>query len=277
MGGEPSPLTQLDAEAGEISHRLPSATQDGRAVIYTAVRYGGNPDWSSARVMVLRLETGESRVLVEGGSDGRSCPSGHLLFARDGRLMATRFDLKRLEVQGEPVAVWNGLVHSVQTGGSKRETGAAQYAVSRDGLAVFAPGSVWPEAQNKLVWVNRKGNEEALALEPRAWLSVRIAPDRRGALLTTIYPPSAVWYYDFERKTLRRQTHAGRVVFAAWGPGAEEFTYGCDGEGRGLYTKSLDSGPGRGEKLAVGVSDLSFPSSWSRTTTDWLSSRTRRP
>jgi eukaryotic-like serine/threonine-protein kinase len=261
VGGEPRPLTEPDAK-GEVGHRLPSALPGTRAILYTAVRYVDYPDWSVARIVALRLDTGERRVLVEGGSDGRYAASGHLLFAREGRLLAARFDPGRLEVRGEPAPVWDGVVHSVHTGHVQSETGAAHYGVSRDGLAAFSPGSVAPEARREVVRVDREGREEPLGAERRHWLSARLSPDGRRALLTTNYPPRAVWLYDFERGILRRQTFEGRALFAVWGAGPEEFTWGADPEGpMGVYVKALDSGAGPGEKLATEWEGPQVPSS----------------
>ena len=47
------------------------------------------------RIGVLSLRTGERRVLFEGGTYARYVPSGHLVYARAGELLAVPFDLKR--------------------------------------------------------------------------------------------------------------------------------------------------------------------------------------
>ncbi|MEJ2080543.1 MAG: hypothetical protein P8Z74_21550, partial [Acidobacteriota bacterium] len=225
VGGEPKPLTQPDEERGESGHRLPSVLPDGRTLLYTAVFFTPPPDWDRARIMALRLDTGEKKVLTQDGSDARYAASGHLLFAREGRLMALRFDAERLEILGEPVPVLDGLAHCVQTAGSGRETGASQYAVSRSGTLVYGSGSVYSEFRGEVVWVDRNGREEPLGLDQGRWSSVRFAGDGHRALFVRGGPPSAVWLYDFDRKTLRRQTFEGRTRFATWGPGPDEFTY----------------------------------------------------
>lgn len=264
VGGEARPVTRLDADQGEYGHRLPSVLPDGKGVIYTSIRFDGNPDWSRSHIVGLRVGTGETKVLVEGGSDGRYAATGHLLFAREGRLMGVRFDPDRLRLDGEPVPLLDGMVHAVHSGSTGTETGAAQFGLSGDGLLVFAPGSVRPESQNRIVWLDREGREQPLDVETRRWISVRIARDGRQALLATNYPPRAVWLYDFERKTLRRQTFVGRPLWGLWGPSQLEFTMACDPGGpMGIWTKQLDSGSGAGEEVATGISATRFPSSWS--------------
>jgi hypothetical protein len=43
---------------------------------------------------VLSLETGEFHLLVERAGGGRYAPTGHLVFARSGALLAVPFDVK---------------------------------------------------------------------------------------------------------------------------------------------------------------------------------------
>jgi serine/threonine-protein kinase len=263
VGGEPRPLTHPGMAVGEYDHRLPSPMPDGHTILYTEVRYSSG-DWSQARIVALRLESGEKKVLIEGASDGRYVASGHLLFAREGRLMAVQFDADRLEVKGDPVPVLDGLAHSIHAGNSKWDTGAAQYGVSSDGLLVFGSGSVLSELPKELVWVDREGHEELLAIEPKAWLSARISPDTRQVLLTSDSGGAQiVWLFDLERESLRRQSFDGQCGWALWGPGTGEFTFRSNPEGpQGTYVKSIDSGPGTGEKLPIEFSTFHAPSSW---------------
>jgi hypothetical protein len=65
-----------------------------------AFRYG---------IVVLDLKSGKARSLIENGSCPHYAPTGHLLFTRGNTLMAAQFDLARLEVAGEPVAIMGDL------------------------------------------------------------------------------------------------------------------------------------------------------------------------
>ena len=53
--------------------------------------------------MAQSLRTGERTLLVEGGSDARYIPTGHLVYALGSVLFAVPFDVDRLEVSGGPV------------------------------------------------------------------------------------------------------------------------------------------------------------------------------
>ena len=266
-GGEPEEITQLDEAAGEVSHRLPHLLPDGKAVLFTVRHHTGYMNWKRARILVQSLETGQRKQLLEGASDGRYVPSGHLVFARKGRLLAVPFDLDRLEVTGSEVPVLDGINHSIYTNSSELETGAGQFSFSETGMLAYVAGSVYPEGKYTPVWVDRKGREEALGLEPedlKDYAIGRVSPDGRQVLLTDAYPPQDVWLFDLDRQTLRRQTFEGKNDAAIWGPGPERFTLFSDREGPALYTKRFDTGPGELERLARDDLGVPVPSSWSR-------------
>src|SRR6202158_4015010 len=96
-GGSPQKLTRL--EKGEISQRWPEFLPGGKAVLFSASGTSGN--WTAAHVAVQSFETGERRNLVQGGGTlPRYAPSGHLVYAQGGNLMAVPFDLQRVTATG---------------------------------------------------------------------------------------------------------------------------------------------------------------------------------
>jgi eukaryotic-like serine/threonine-protein kinase len=129
-GGTPKPLTVPDRKKGDLSHRWPEILPDGKALLFT-IWSGGSFD--NARIAVLSLETGQQRVLVEGGTFARYVLSGHLVFARADGLVAVPFDLKRLEVTGPPVSMVEGVSTSPLTG-------ACQVSFSGDGSLAYVRG-----------------------------------------------------------------------------------------------------------------------------------------
>ncbi|HKO22995.1 MAG TPA: hypothetical protein VJX91_10125, partial [Candidatus Eisenbacteria bacterium] len=58
---------------------------------------------------VLDLKSGKTKILLTDGGSPNYASTGHLLFTRGGTLLAAPFDLGRLEVRGEPVAILGGL------------------------------------------------------------------------------------------------------------------------------------------------------------------------
>ena len=78
-GGNPEVLTTPDRAHGEVSHRWPAHFPGGRAFLYTI---GFGSTWDEAKIAVRKLGEKESRVLIQGGYDGRYLPTGHLVYAR---------------------------------------------------------------------------------------------------------------------------------------------------------------------------------------------------
>ena len=100
-GGTPEPLTTPDDE--RASHRLPRHLPGGRGVIFTATSDGGS--WDDSALMVLPFDTMEPRQIIANGSAGQYVATGHIVFVREGTMMAAPFDLERLDVTGPAVPV----------------------------------------------------------------------------------------------------------------------------------------------------------------------------
>jgi WD40-like Beta Propeller Repeat len=140
-GGEPEEITTLDAAANESSHRLPHFLPDGSAVLFTVLRYTNvSPDWTRAQVWVKSLKTGERKLLIENALDAQYAGNGILVFARQTKLFAVRFDPATLSVSGTPVQVLDGVTHALYGSAGITWTGAAQFSIA-NGTLLYAPGS----------------------------------------------------------------------------------------------------------------------------------------
>ena len=135
-GGVPAMLTTLRAD--EMSHRLPHVLPGGHGVLFTVIRRVF--DWDNVSTDVRATATGERKELVPKAVDARYLESGHLVYARDGVLFAQLFDATRFEASGSPVGVLDNVMHAIRAGGSTRDTGAAQVAISRTGTLAYARG-----------------------------------------------------------------------------------------------------------------------------------------
>ncbi len=262
-GGEPQPLTRLHPENFESSHRLPHLLPDGKTILYTVTRTQETGDMQTHAVVVESLENGERKILLEGAADARYSPTGHLLFAREGRLMAAPFDRDRLQITGPEVPLLEGVAHALHLGDIWADTGAALLALSASGTLAYVPGSVAPPQLNEPVWVDRQGHQTPLGLKSREYWYGRVSRDGTQVLLTVGRDGASrgdVWLFDLERGTMRRQTFEGENKWGIWGPDEGSLTFESNRDGSsGLYTKPVDSGPGGAQRLADGT----YPSSWS--------------
>jgi Tol biopolymer transport system component len=250
-GGTPQPLTRL--EKGEISQRWPEFLPGGKAVLFAAGPTAVN--FTNARVAVQSVGTGERRNLVEGGMNPRYAPSGHLVYAQGGNLMAVPFDPQRLTTTGVAVPVVEGVLQSPVSG-------AAQYSFSATGSLVYVPGGV-QSAQNKLGWVSRNGAEQLLAAPVHAYLGPRLSPDGRRVAVTITEQESHVWLYDLGRGALTRFTFEGNANNGpVWTPDGKRIAFNSNREGATNIFWQLADGSGGLERLTTSEY-IHAPMSWS--------------
>ena len=145
---------------------FPQLLPDRGAIIFTIIPTRtnvplGTASTPGARVEALDLATGERRTLLRGGGRARYVPTGHLIYAAGEKLYAVAFDVDRLEVRGDPVAV---------------VTQVGEFAVSDEGTLVFESGTNLPR-NHVLVWVDRQGREEPLGTPVRKYAYPRLSPD----------------------------------------------------------------------------------------------------
>jgi serine/threonine-protein kinase len=209
-GGRPEPFTRLDEGRGEISHRWPQTLPGGRHILFTVAVE--DESYDDARLEVASLESGERRVLVTGGAYGRYvAATGHLVFARGGRLFAAAFDLSSLAVRGSPVMVAEGVRYDPRNGGT-------HMAPSPSGTLIFGPGPVTSN-DHRLAWMDGAGDFQEIMDTPRAFREVRLSPDaRRVALVMGRGPDADLWMLDLESGTLSRLTFGSRPRRPVWTP-----------------------------------------------------------
>jgi eukaryotic-like serine/threonine-protein kinase len=201
-GGTSQPLARFAKE--EDSHRWPESLPGADAVLFAGLYSGGN--WNNAWISVQSVRTGERRDLVQGGTNPRYVPSGHLVYAQGGNLMAVPFDAQKLAVTGAAVPVVEGILQSTFSG-------AAQYSFSDTGSLAYVPGSVQAD-QRRLVWVSRTGAEELVGAPAQAYYrGPRISPDGREVAVAIEGQETEIWLYNLSRETLTRLTFQGSTNY----------------------------------------------------------------
>ena len=81
-GGTPQPLTTLDEEEEEITHRWPQLLPGSQAVLFTASTNINN--YEGTNLVVQTIPAGLRKIVLRGGYYGRYLPSGHLLYIHQG-------------------------------------------------------------------------------------------------------------------------------------------------------------------------------------------------
>ena len=163
-------------------------------------------------VAVLPKGTTEPRRLIEGATDGRYVEPSHIVFARDGLLMAAPFDLDRLAVTGTAFALEQDVMVAAGSGAPAANSGAAQFDVARSGTLVFATGGLYPAAPSRLVWVNRSGRIEPIQTSTGTFARPRLSPDGRRVAVAlqpaSAAEPEGIYIADLERDALTPLTRA---------------------------------------------------------------------
>ncbi|HEY6118682.1 MAG TPA: hypothetical protein VIV66_01925, partial [Pyrinomonadaceae bacterium] len=217
-GGAPRAVTTVDEKKNERTHRWPQALPGGKAVLFTVGSLDKPDDYDSANIESVILATGERRLILQGASMARYVPSGHLIFGREGALYAVRFDVDRMSVQGNPVAILTGVA-------GDRTTGAVHFSVADDGTLAYVPGSA-TSATRSLVWVDKVGNETPVNIPQGQINDPRISPDgSRVALLQGSAGSGDVWIYEFARATFTRLTFTTMNATPIWSADSRNIYY----------------------------------------------------
>ena len=215
-GGQPTEVAKIDLTKGQRTHRYPCALPGGKGILLT-VGMADTETFDDAHIAGFDIETGRMKTLVEGGTHPRYSPSGHLLYARDGKILAIRLDPHQLKVGGQPFTVLDGVLMS-------RNSGVANYDVSESGDLAYFPGVV-DKGERTLVWVDRNGNAEPLKLPPRAYLHPRISPDMRQLAVEIEGPNHNFYVYDFARDVLSQMTSDGVSHWPVWSSDGRQLAY----------------------------------------------------
>jgi eukaryotic-like serine/threonine-protein kinase len=215
-GGPSEPVTQLDVKSGERSHRFARLLPSGEALIYT-VAFEGIDSYDDARIDLWDFKTKQKKTLITGGTSPMYSPSGHIVYARAGKLFAVPFDVSRREVTGSPFEVLDDVMMS-------RNTGAAHFTISARGDLAYAPGRA-EGAERSLVWVDRAGKAEPLPLKPASYLYPRLAPDGRSMAVEIEGPNHDFYFYDFARTVLSKVTTDGMSHNPVWSPDGKRLAY----------------------------------------------------
>jgi eukaryotic-like serine/threonine-protein kinase len=228
-GGPAAKILEPDTSAGEISVGWPWFLPDGRRFLYVA----RSPD---RKGHVKLAEPGKRPVtILSAVSNVQWVDPDYVVFAREGTLVAQRFDL----VQRLPVGDVFSLAAPVQY---SRSTGRTNFSTSRTGALVYQSHADLA----RLAWVDRSGREVGRIDPEGDYVRVRISPEGRRVLFHRTDPvlgTTDLWMTDLVRGVETRLTsdpHGGAGVWLPHGRGVI-FTAERGGPPH-LFFKDLETG-----------------------------------
>jgi len=263
-GGKPE---QIVAQKNREILYGPQLLPGGEALLFT-VSVSMNPlAWDRALIVAQSLKTGERKVLIEGGSDARYVPTGHIVYAVGSTLLAVAFDVKSLKVRSPAVPIIDNLKRAQAPGGV---TGAGQFSFSNNGSMIYVPGGPSEIGGRDfiLALVDHAGMRTTLKLPPGPYNQPRISPTNRNQLVyhTEDGEERVIWMYDLTGNTApRRLTFGGHNHRATWSPDGDRVVFTSDREGDNALFWQRADGNGAAERLSKGEPGVTVQSeAWSK-------------
>jgi len=220
-GGSPSPATTLDSTRKEMTHRWPWFLPDGKHFLFYSRAATGGSGTGGDSICVGSIESREVKHLFHGVSDA-AYAQGYLLFMRESALMAQPFDLKRLELTGEPVPITQQIQYDDRFN-------KATFSVSQNGLLAYQSAGVrW---KRELALFDPSGEKVFSFGQPELSDYARLSHDGKRIALEVLDLQSRkadLWLYEIARGIQTRFTfdpandqtplwspHDDRIVFSS--------------------------------------------------------------
>ena len=199
------------------THRFPQFLPDGEHFIYLDRPAPYGPRTGSSAVLVGRLGTTEPAARLVEFATNAVYADGHLLYVRDGALVAQPFDPARRETRGEPTALVGDVLYN-------RRFSYGVFSAGGSGVLAFLTGRQRDLSQ--LVWRDRSGRRLGELGTPgilSGYGGLALSRDGRLAAVARVDEGTSeadIWLYDLERGSesrLVRPGDDGDPVFAAEG------------------------------------------------------------
>ena len=243
-GGVATVVKRLDPAGEQVTLGWPQLMPDAEHLLYSVS--SANRDRVGTYFGSLSSRP-DVRVLPEAGESVVYAAPGHVVFVRNGVVMAQGFDNATGRLSGAP----SPLVGQMVT----REAVSA----SLNGLVSFGGGAI----DEHLTWVDRAGHavERLPGIPPLH--NLVLSHDGR-TLLGDAAPPrtTGAWLVDLERNVptqvstdVARQPH--------WSPGGDRIAFTAQRGGvRGIYVQPTPGG--RADELVLQSDEMKFLSDWTR-------------
>ncbi len=253
-GGEPVEVMPIDPGRQETALRFPRFLPDGKHYTFVSLPpRKGNHD-----VYLGTLGSTKRESLFGSAVAPVYAEPGYLILARNGRLLAQRFDAKALKPIGEPASLGEAPPPSATVG-------APAVSVSDNGILAHAAAGL-PNTQ--LVWLDRAGKPQGtIELPPGRYLTPAISPDDQRMIVSRQSSPSEMdlWMVDISRAVATRFTFtsAPRTDRAVWSPDGKWVAFNSNRSGPQDIYRKLAGGAGDEEPLLVSAAPFKILDQWS--------------
>jgi Tol biopolymer transport system component len=244
-GGSPVAVTRIDRENGEEMHAWPWFLPDGRHFLYLADLVDSIKLGATYMLKVGSVDSDETTSLFPVDARVEYCSQGYLVYFKDNILLAREFDPESLEILGEGVP----LTDHVGVGEADR----AEFGVSNQGTLTYQTNTV--EAFDRLVWLDRQGDEIGQVGEPGGYEDVDISPDgSKFAVSLWDGKQQDIWVYDIARDVFTRLTFDDSPDISPRWSVDSKYVYFSNNQG-GVFNIYRKAANGVGESLLIHGND----------------------
>lgn len=250
-GGACNPFTRFLSE-DERSHRWPHFLPDGRRFVFLVTsKLAGTP-----QVRMGALDSSEPIPLGIRSDSSATYSAGHILFMRDGVLMAAGLDVDARHTIGDAFAVARGVRADLNFHTALSASSTGIWVTQQDALP----------RTTRLTWVNRKGKALGTIGESGQYMNIALAPDDRHvavSLVTGTPDNRDVWVIDSRKGTAARLTFdAANDGVPLWSRDARSIVFESYRTGPpSIFRMALDRVGGETPLLHSAFADI--PEDWS--------------
>lgn len=162
-GGEAKSVLQLDKSRHEVLQKFPWFLPDGRHFVYRSQSAVAG----KSGIYLGSLDSPQTRMLIPGESNVSYAPPGFLIYGRQDTLLAHPFDIKKLQLTGEPFPIAE---HVARAMGMP----ISLFSASQNGVLVYRGAGF---SESRLAWYSRRGVRQAAIGKPGMYCGMSLAPD----------------------------------------------------------------------------------------------------
>ena len=245
------PVTRLDQAAGDLRHSRPQWLKDGHHFVYLADRRDGQT------AMLASIDGPSTQPLGPVQSHVQSTQTEHVLFVRDGNLLAQRLDVQAGRLTGETTTLAAGLALPGRSFGGR-------FSATSDLLVYLKSTPLRATGTAVLTLFDRSGKSLRTLGELGLYFGPSISPDGTRVAVSRGVPPARdLWIFDLTNDGRAQLTlDPGDDVGPKWSADGKWILFTSDRRGvRDIYRRPAS---GEGSDQLVFASDVNKSvSAWS--------------